>query len=60
MLLQGDVNMHLTNNMVLREFFDLGPVLVVDEEKALSKAEKVERVRKQGTCLATIHMSYFR
>ncbi|KAH7693409.1 interferon-related developmental regulator 2-like protein [Aphelenchoides avenae] len=43
-LLKGDVNLHLTNNVVLRELFDLGPVLVVDEEKALSKAEKVERM----------------
>jgi hypothetical protein len=43
-ILKGDVNTHLGTNVLLREVFDLGPVAAEDDEKALSKAEKVERM----------------
>ena len=45
-LLRSDLNSHLSKNEVLRELFDLGKVLENDEPAKLSKAQKMERVRK--------------
>uniref|UniRef100_A0A914I966 Interferon-related developmental regulator 1 n=1 Tax=Globodera rostochiensis TaxID=31243 RepID=A0A914I966_GLORO len=47
-LLQSDLNRHLTSNEVLRELFDLGPVLNEDEPQKLTKAQKSERLSQFG------------
>lgn len=41
-VLKGDLNTHLTRNEVLRELFDMGPVLVEDQPLT-NKAAKAER-----------------
>ncbi|KAI1724987.1 interferon-related developmental regulator (IFRD) domain-containing protein [Ditylenchus destructor] len=46
-LLKSDMNKHLSTNEVLRELFDLGP-LVEDNEPLKSKDEKTERMNYLG------------
>ncbi|KAL7072232.1 hypothetical protein ACQ4LE_008832 [Meloidogyne hapla] len=47
-LLKSDLNGHLTKNEVLRELFDLGPVLSVEEPVKMSKSQKIERLVQFG------------
>ncbi|KAL3113617.1 hypothetical protein niasHT_010646 [Heterodera trifolii] len=48
-LLRSDLNRHLTTNEVVRELFDLGPVLNEEEQaQKMSKAQKLERRTQLG------------
>ncbi|KAF7639327.1 IFRD domain-containing protein [Meloidogyne graminicola] len=47
-LLKSDLNRHLTKNEVLRELFDLGPILLLEENTKLSKTQKIERMVQFG------------
>uniref|UniRef100_A0A914KUH9 Interferon-related developmental regulator N-terminal domain-containing protein n=1 Tax=Meloidogyne incognita TaxID=6306 RepID=A0A914KUH9_MELIC len=47
-LLKSDLNGHLTKNLVLRELFDLGPVMSIEEPVKMSKSQKIERLVQFG------------
>ncbi|CAK5075468.1 unnamed protein product [Meloidogyne enterolobii] len=47
-LLKSDLNGHLTKNLVLRELFDLGPVVSIEEPVKMSKSQKIERLVQFG------------
>lgn len=56
-LLRSDLNSQLTKNVVLRELFDLGAILEMDEPTKLSKTEKQERLNQFGEQKKQMHIS---